>query len=122
MEPSLTRCSKVFRSSRAKWYRMLQPQGKCANVCAFTHPKFFPMTASISPLRLENGRPPDCQSRVHWPRCSRFLAAHTSLANWIVLPAPLDHSPFIFSIQSETSAKQAGLSVATFCDALRLDL
>src|SRR5213596_2398643 len=108
MAPSLTRFSKVFQSSRARWYRMLQPQGKCANVCAFTHPRLFPMTASISPLRLENGSPSDFQSRVHWPRCSRLLAAHTILANSIVLPAPLDHSLFISSIHAEMSSKQGG--------------
>src|SRR6266516_3594441 len=81
---------------------MLQPQGKCANVCAFSRHKFFPITASISPLRLENGRLPDFHSRVHWPRCSRFMAAETTRASSIVLHAPRDHSFVILQSQSKT--------------------
>src|SRR5438132_2461363 len=67
---------------------MLQPIGKCANVCALAHPNPSPITTSISPLRLEKGIPSELQSCVHWLRRACFLTAQMRRANSSVLAGP----------------------------------
>src|SRR6266536_4032585 len=79
---------------------MLQPTGKCANVCASAHPNPSPTPTTISPLRLEKGKSPAFQSAVHCPCSNCRRTAHMSLASTSVLAGPRAQIFLISPIQS----------------------
>ena len=69
---------------------MLQPRGKCANVCSFS-PSSRAMPTSISALRFENPMFAERQNSAQ-ARFSCFLAALTIVASSRVLVLPSAHT------------------------------
>src|SRR5688572_3396799 len=85
---------------------MFQPRGRFSDVAESTHPIRLPIVASRSAVLLESGiLCSDLHNRDHWPycRCSRSLAALTTLARSSVLLAPRAHTFLISPIQSATA-------------------
>jgi hypothetical protein len=77
---------------------MLQPTGKSANICHFTHSDRRPITASLSAFHREKGNA--FQTCCHWKWRNWLLVAPTARANSSVWAVPCAHTGLKSSLHS----------------------